>query len=165
MSPWPPPFTMMGRQGCATTLKITLSWGWLKCKNERMMRTCHSWIQPHPHGVILRHLLNTVNSFLCSSTNYFENWLLSNNLIIVRNHRYDEEDEWDVKRALERQGDAHIEMKIQSNSEFQSLTSNPTRSPGPHCIQIDVHDTYEIGIGHSTYAQKEDDITFPIDPV
>jgi hypothetical protein len=25
MSPWPPPFTMIGRQGCAAALKITLS--------------------------------------------------------------------------------------------------------------------------------------------
>jgi hypothetical protein len=32
MSPWPPPFTMMGRQDCATALKITLSQGRPKCK-------------------------------------------------------------------------------------------------------------------------------------
>jgi hypothetical protein len=79
--------------------------------------------------VLLRHLLNTVNSFLCSSTNYFENQLLPNDLIIVRNHADDEEDEWDIKRALERQGYAHIKVEIQSNSEFQSLTSSPTQSP------------------------------------
>jgi hypothetical protein len=47
-------------------------------------------IQSHPHGPILRHLLNTVNSFLCFSTNYFENRLLPNELIIVRNHEDDE---------------------------------------------------------------------------
>jgi hypothetical protein len=95
------------------------------------MRACLSWIQPHPYGVILRHLLNTVNSFLCSFTNYFENRLLPKYLIIVRNHGDDEEDEWDIKRALERQGDAHIKVEIQSNSKFQSLTSSPTRSSGP----------------------------------
>jgi hypothetical protein len=67
-----------------------------------MMRTYLSWIQPHPHGTILIHLLNTINSFLCSSTNYFENRLLLNDLIIVRNHGDDEEDEQDIKRALER---------------------------------------------------------------
>jgi hypothetical protein len=82
MSLWPPPFTMMGRQGYAAALKITLSRGRLKCKKGRMMRTCLSWIQPYPHVAILRHLLNTVNSSLCSSTNYFENRLLPNNLII-----------------------------------------------------------------------------------
>jgi hypothetical protein len=89
MSPEPPPFMMMGTQCCATALKITLSRGRRKCKKGRMMRTCLSWIQPHPHGAILRDLLNTVNSFLCSSTNYFENQLLPNDLIIVRNHEDD----------------------------------------------------------------------------
>jgi hypothetical protein len=84
----------------------------------RMMRICLSWIQPHPHGVILRNLLNMVNSFLCSFTNYFENRLLPNDLIIIRNHRDDEEDEWVIKRVLERQEEAHIKVEIQSNSEF-----------------------------------------------
>jgi hypothetical protein len=59
-----------------------------------------------------------VNSFLCSSTNYFENRLLPNNLIIVRNHGDDEEDEWDIKRVLERVGDVHTKMETQSNLEF-----------------------------------------------
>jgi hypothetical protein len=57
------------------------------------MRTCLSWIQPHSHGAILKHILNMVNSFLYFSNNYFENGLLPNNLIIVRNHGDDEEDE------------------------------------------------------------------------
>jgi hypothetical protein len=82
------------------------------------MRTCLSWIQPHPHGAILRHLLNMVNSFLYSSTNYFENRLLPNDLIIVRNHGDDEKDERDIKGALVRQGDTHIKVEIQSNLEF-----------------------------------------------
>jgi hypothetical protein len=74
------------------------------------MRTWLSRIQPHPHGAILRHLLNMANSFLSSSTNYFKNRLLPNDLIIVRNHGDDEEDEWYIRRALERQGDAHIKV-------------------------------------------------------
>jgi hypothetical protein len=94
------------------------------------MRTCLSWIQPHPHGAILRHLLNMINSLLCPSTQYFENRLLPNDLIIVVNHGDYKEDEGDIKRALERQGDVHIKLEIQSNSEFQSLTSSPTQSPG-----------------------------------
>jgi hypothetical protein len=49
MFPWPPPFTMMGRQCYVADLKITLSRGRLKCKKGRMMRICLSWIQPHPH--------------------------------------------------------------------------------------------------------------------
>jgi hypothetical protein len=80
------------------------------------MRTFVAWIQPHPHGAILRHISNTVISFLCSFINYLENRLLYNNLIIVRSHGDDEDDERGIKRALERQGDAHIKVEIQSNS-------------------------------------------------
>jgi hypothetical protein len=68
---------------------------------------------------------------LMFSTNYFENRLLPNDLISVRNHGDDDEDERDIKRVLERQGDAHIRLEIQYNSEFQSLTLSPIRSPGP----------------------------------
>jgi hypothetical protein len=126
------------------------------------MRTCLSWIQPHPHAVILRYLLNMLNSFLCSSTNYFDNRLLPNDLIIIRNHGDDEEDEWDINKALERQGDAHIKVEIKSNSELQSLTLSPTRSPGPPQIQIDVQYAYKIRFGRYTYARKEDKIKFPM---
>jgi hypothetical protein len=126
------------------------------------MRTCLSRIQPHSHGAILRHLLNTVNSFLCSSTNYFKNRLLPNNLIIVRSHGDDEEDKQDINMVLERQGDVHIKVEIQSNSKFQSLTSSPTRSPRSPHLQIDVQDVYKIGFRCSTDARKENEINFPI---
>jgi hypothetical protein len=127
--------------------------------------TCLSWIKPHSHGAILRHLLNTVNWFLCSSTNYFKNRLLPKDLIILRNHGDDKEDERDINRALERQGEVQIKLEIQSNSEFQSLTSSLTRSPGPPCLQIDVHDAYEIGFGHSIYARRENKISFSMELV
>jgi hypothetical protein len=91
--------------------------------------------------------------------------LLPNDLIIVRNYGDDVEDEHDIKRALERQGDAHIKVEIQSNSEFQSLTLSPTRSPGSLQLQIDIHDSYEIGFGCSTYARKEYEIKFPMELV
>jgi hypothetical protein len=91
--------------------------------------------------------------------------LLPNNLIIVRHHEDDKEDEQDVKRALERKGDADIKLEIQSNSEFQSSTSSPTRSLGPPQLQIDVQDAYDIIFGHSTYTQKENDITLPMELV
>jgi hypothetical protein len=94
------------------------------------MRTSVAWIQPHPHEAILRHISNTVISFLCFSINYLENRLLPNDLIIVKNHGDEEEDERDINRALEGQGDVHIKVEIQSNSEFQSLTSSSTQSPG-----------------------------------
>jgi hypothetical protein len=64
--------------------------------------------------------------------------------------------------ALERQGDVHIEVEIQSNSEFQSLTSSPTRSPVPPRLQINVQDAYQIQFGRSIYAQKEDEMSFLI---
>jgi hypothetical protein len=56
------------------------------------MRTSLAWIQPHPHGAMLRHILNTVNSFQITLSIDFENILLPNDLIIVRNHGDDEED-------------------------------------------------------------------------
>jgi hypothetical protein len=82
------------------------------------MRTCLAWMQPHPHLAILRHILNTVNSFLRSSTNYIENRLLHNDLIIVWNHGDDEEDVRDTKDILDSPRDMHIKVEIQSNSEF-----------------------------------------------
>jgi hypothetical protein len=60
MLPWLPPFTVMGRQGCDTVLKMTLSRGRLKYKKGMMIWTSLAWIQPHPHGAMLRHILNTV---------------------------------------------------------------------------------------------------------
>jgi hypothetical protein len=38
--------------------------------------------------------------------------LLHNDLIIVRKHGDDDEDERDIKRVLERQGDAHIKVEV-----------------------------------------------------
>jgi hypothetical protein len=72
---------------------------------------------------------------------------------------------WDINRVLESQGDAHTKVKIQSNSELQSLTSSPTRSVGPSCFQIDAHDAYNLQFGHSTYAWKSKEISFLNPPV
>jgi hypothetical protein len=91
--------------------------------------------------------------------------LLPNDLIIIRNYGDAEEDERDIKRAQERQGDVHIKVEIKSNLEFYSLTSSPTQGIGPHLPQIDVQDTYKIRFGRSTYAQKENEITFPMAPM
>jgi hypothetical protein len=109
--------------------------------------------------------LNMVNSFLCSSTNYFENWLLPNDLIIVRNHVNGKEDEWDIKWVQERQGDAYIKVEIQANSESRSLTSSPTWSLGPPYLQIDVQDAPNLWFGWSTYTWKDKEITFLMTPV
>jgi hypothetical protein len=72
------------------------------------------------------------------------------------------EDEWVIKRALERQGYADIKVEIQSNSEFQSLTSSPTRSLVPPRLQIDIQEEYQIRFGRSTYTRKEDETNFPM---
>jgi hypothetical protein len=61
--------------------------------------------------------------------------------------------------VLERQGHVHMEVKIQYNLEFQSLTLSLTQ------LQIDVQDAYEIKFECSTYARKEDEINFPMDMV
>jgi hypothetical protein len=67
--------------------------------------------------------------------------------------------------VLERQEDAHIKVEIQSHLEFQSVTSSPTQSIGPHRLHIDVQDAYKIRFGQSTYARKEAAINVPIEPV
>jgi hypothetical protein len=117
-----------------------------------VMRTSLAWIQPHPHGAILRHILNKVNSFQITLSIDFENILLPNNSIIVRNHGVDEEDIGESFRVMEDQQGHPIQVGNQSNSKLQSLTSNITRSPGPPCIKIDAQNGYEIGFGCSTYA-------------
>jgi hypothetical protein len=70
--------------------------------------------------------------------------LLINSLIIVRNHEDDEEDIPDTKDVLESQVNMHTKVEIQSNSVLQSLTSSPTWSAGPPCLQIDVQDVYLV---------------------
>jgi hypothetical protein len=151
---WPLPFTTMGRQGYDAALKMSLSREQLKCNKGRMMRISHTWIQPHHHRAILRHILNTVNLFQITLSIDFENILPPDNLIIVRNHGDDDEDVGESFRGVEDQHGHPIQVGDQPNSKFQSLISNLTQSSGPPCIQIDTQDAYEIGFGRSTYARK-----------
>jgi hypothetical protein len=72
------------------------------------------------------------------------------------------EDKQSIKKVLESQGDMHEKVANQSNSELLSLS--PTRSPGPHCIQIDVHIAYDLCFGRSTYARKAKEIKFLMEP-
>jgi hypothetical protein len=44
------------------------------------------------------------------------------------------EDMLDLKKVLERPRNMHNKVESQSNSELQSLTLSPTRSPGPPCL-------------------------------
>jgi hypothetical protein len=73
------------------------------------------------------------------------------------------EDKWSIKKVLENQEDMHEKVVNQSNSELPS--SSPTRSPEPPHIQIDVQIAYDLHFGHSTYAHKAKEITFPMEPV
>jgi hypothetical protein len=54
------------------------------------------------------------------------------------------EDMWDIEKVLESQENTHNKVEIQVNSESQSLTLSPTRSPGPPCLQIDVQDASDL---------------------
>jgi hypothetical protein len=68
----------------------------------------------------------------------------------------------DVKKVLESQGNMHNMVEVQANSESRSLTSSPTRSPGPPCLQTDVDDASDLRFGSSTHAWKDKEIAFPI---
>jgi hypothetical protein len=83
----------MGGYSGDVALKMTLSRRRLKYKKGISMRASLAWIQSHllygvrirSHGVVIvRHILNTIKSFLCSSANDFKNI-------------------WNIKRVLENQ--------------------------------------------------------------
>jgi hypothetical protein len=57
------------------------------------------------------------------------------------------EDMWDIKRVLENQGNTHNKVEVQAKSESRCLTSSPTRSLGPPCLQIDVQDASDLQFG------------------
>jgi hypothetical protein len=68
------------------------------------------------------------------------------------------EDKRSIKKVMKSQGDVHEKVVNQFNSELPS--SSPTRSIGPHRIQIDVQIAYDIRFRRSTYARKAKEITF-----
>jgi hypothetical protein len=68
------------------------------------------------------------------------------------------EDKRSIKKVMKSQGDVHEKVTNQSNSELPS--SSPTRSIGPHRIQIDVQIAYDLRFRRSTYARKAKEITF-----
>jgi hypothetical protein len=50
----------------------------------------------------------------------------------------------DIKKVLERKGNMHNMLEVQSNSESRSLTLSPTWSPRPLCLQIDIPDAFDL---------------------
>jgi hypothetical protein len=65
--------------------------------------------------------------------------------------------------VLESQEDVHEKVANQSNLEL--LSSSPTQSLRPPCIEIDVQIAYDLCFGLSTYAPKAKEITVPMAPV
>jgi hypothetical protein len=70
------------------------------------------------------------------------------------------QDKQSIQKVLESQGGVHEKVANQSNLEFPS--SSPTQSPGPSHIQIDVQSAYNLRFGRSTYAWKDEEISFPM---
>jgi hypothetical protein len=54
------------------------------------------------------------------------------------------EDMWDIKKVLKIQENMYNKVEIQANLESKGLTLSPTRSPGPPCFQIDIHDASNL---------------------
>ena len=82
----------------------------------------------------------------------FENKLLPNDLIIVRNHGDDEEE------TGEEFGDL-VETELEAQSKSSSSLS---RSPGAVCTEIDAQVAYGLGFGHSRYVRKANKKVFPM---
>jgi hypothetical protein len=57
------------------------------------------------------------------------------------------EEMWDVNKVLEIQGNMHNKVEVQTNSESKCLTSSPTRSLGPPCLQIDIQHASDLQFG------------------
>jgi hypothetical protein len=53
----------------------------------------------------------------------------------------------DIKMVVESQGNTNNMVEVQANSKSRSLTLSPTRSSGPPCLHIDVHDAFILQIG------------------
>jgi hypothetical protein len=57
------------------------------------------------------------------------------------------EDMWGIKTVLESHRNTHNKVEVQSNLESRSLTSSPTQSPRPPCLQINVQDVSDLRFG------------------
>jgi hypothetical protein len=110
-------------------------------------------------------LRRQVNSFLCSSANDLENRLVPNDLIVISNQGVDHGEHAGHQEGAREPKNMHNMVEVQANSESKSLTSSPTRSPGPSCLEVHIEDTSGLRFGGSTYAWKEKEITFSMPPV
>jgi hypothetical protein len=69
---------------------------------------------------------------------------------------------WDINKMVESQGNTHNMVEVQADSESRNLTSSPTQSPRPPCLQIDVQDVSDLRFGWSTYEWKDKETIFPL---
>ncbi|TVU13612.1 hypothetical protein EJB05_40328, partial [Eragrostis curvula] len=102
----------------------------------------------------------SVSSFLMSSIYGFENKMLPNELIIVRNHGDDEDVAGELLGGVEGRQEVQIKFEAQSKS-----VSSPFRTPTPVGTKTGAQVAYEIGFGCSLYGWKAKKITFPMDLV
>jgi hypothetical protein len=75
-----------------------------------------------------------VNLFLCSSANDLENRWLPNDLIIIRNQGVDHGGHVGHQDGAGDPTKCGNKVEVQADLESRSLTSSPTRSPGPPCL-------------------------------
>jgi hypothetical protein len=57
------------------------------------------------------------------------------------------DDMCDIKSVLESQENTYNKVEVQANLKSRSLTVSPTRSTGPPCLQINVHDASDLRFG------------------
>jgi hypothetical protein len=86
-------------------------------------------------------------------------------LVVYKWQDWITEDMWDIKKVLERKGDSHTKVDIQSNSKLQNLTLSQSRGLGPSYLQINAQDAYHLWFGRSSYAWKDKEIIFPMQSV
>jgi hypothetical protein len=108
---------------------------------------------------IQRCILSMMSLFLYAFIDDSENWLLPNNVMMIRNYGGDKEG------LKERRGGAK-EQQRQAKLESQSKSSwNPIRIPGTVCTKIVAQITYQLRFGRSLYGWKDKRINFPMELV
>jgi hypothetical protein len=88
-----------------------------------------------------RQLNSEVSSFLSTSTYDFENRLLPNDYIVIRNQGEDQEMHGEGLEAWRYSKGVQAKLETQSKS-----TSSPPRSPGVVCLKLDAQATYGVGV-------------------
>ncbi len=139
--------------GFVTISPFAVSWRYFRACDEDITPS-DTYNNPPPviQGPITRararQLNLEVSSFLYSSLYDFENRLLPNEYIVIRNKGEDK----DLERDLEAW---RIIKDVQVNMEAQTRsTSSTIQSPGPVCTKTGAQVAYVHGLGRSLYGWK-----------